>query len=73
MVLTEPEIQRHNETEQCDLCYKKFTNDKVLDHCHATGKYRGTLCRQCNMSLGKLGDDLDLIIKKLKKYKKAGR
>jgi hypothetical protein len=70
-VLTESEIQRHNDTDKCDLCSKNFTNDKVLDHCHDTGKYRGTLCRQCNTSLGKLGDDLDLIIKKIKEYKKG--
>lgn len=72
-ILTEEDVQRHNDTTSCDLCDKQFTNDKVLDHCHNTGKYRGTLCRQCNTSLGKLGDDLDLIIKKLKEYKKAGK
>jgi hypothetical protein len=29
-----------------------------VDHCHTTGKLRGTLCDQCNMGLGNLGDSL---------------
>lgn len=30
----------------------------VLDHCHATGKFRGWLCSPCNLGIGKLGDAL---------------
>lgn len=71
--ITEAQIELHNKTTNCGLCYKEFTNDKVLDHCHKTGKVRGTICRQCNTSLGKLGDDIDLIIRKLRNYKKNGR
>ena len=26
----------------------------VLDHCHASGRNRGTICTPCNVSLGKL-------------------
>jgi hypothetical protein len=28
----------------------------VLDHCHATGNFRGWLCRRCNIGIGGLGD-----------------
>ena len=32
--------------------------DKLfIDHCHVSNKYRGWICRQCNCSIGGLGDD----------------
>lgn len=68
--LTAEDIDTYNKQSNCQICNKEFDNDKVLDHCHTTGNYRGALCRQCNASLGKLGDDIDLIISRLKKYKK---
>jgi hypothetical protein len=27
------------------------------DHCHQTGKFRGWLCRKCNLMLGNAEDD----------------
>jgi hypothetical protein len=29
-----------------------------MDHDHTTDEFRGWLCRQCNVSIGGLGDDL---------------
>jgi len=29
-----------------------------LDHCHATGKFRGLLCEQCNLAIGNFHDDV---------------
>lgn len=74
IIITEEELKHHYQLTHCELCSRNFDNDlKNLDHCHKTGKYRGTICRQCNTSLGKLGDDLDLIIKRLTNYKKIMR
>lgn len=67
--ITEDQIQRHEATTECDLCNNYIVGAKQLDHCHATGKYRGTLCKECNTGLGKLGDDLDLIIERVTAYR----
>ena len=34
--------------EICHICDQKLDNDKVRDHCHFTGKYRGTAHDYCN-------------------------
>jgi hypothetical protein len=70
VIISEKEIDRHNNTEVCDFCGNTIFGSKQLDHCHETGKYRGTLCRECNTGLGKLGDDLDLILERVISYKK---
>ena len=36
---------------ECYACGKEFDGDKVRDHCHYTGKYRGALHSQCNLRL----------------------
>ncbi len=45
------------EPKICELCRKVPEGKLCLDHCHATGKFRGWLCRSCNMAIGKLGDN----------------
>jgi Recombination endonuclease VII len=42
--------------QACQICRRE--GPTVLDHCHATGAFRGWLCRDCNIGLGRLGDDL---------------
>mgnify|MGYP001596233457 CR=1 FL=1 len=34
----------------------------VVDHCHRTGVVRGLLCRQCNTSIGQVGDCVDKLL-----------
>ena len=67
--LTENDIDRHSNTNYCEICENVLLKDKVMDHCHKTGKYRGTLCRQCNAAIGKLGDCLDVVISRVSGYK----
>ena len=33
----------------CHICENPLNNDKVRDHCHLTGRYRGAAHRQCNL------------------------
>ena len=53
--LTEEEESYKNQ-ELCQICDKEFYTDnnkeirKVRDHCHYTGKYRGTAHRKCNLN-----------------------
>lgn len=70
VVLEERDLAAFNNTDSCEICGKSFLKvKKNLDHCHETGVYRGALCLDCNTSLGKLGDNLDLVINRLKKYR----
>ena len=39
----------------------------VLDHNHATGKFRGWLCNKCNSALGWLSDDV-IILRRAVEY-----
>ena len=52
--LTKKEEENHNNKKFCYICKKEFdTNDKknykVRDHCHYTGKYRGSAHNICNL------------------------
>lgn len=52
----------------CQVC---GTSDNVyIDHDHATGKFRGVLCRECNSALGQMHDD-PALIRRLAEYVEA--
>jgi hypothetical protein len=42
----------------CAICGAEG-KELVYDHDHVTGKFRGWLCHDCNLGLGKLGDTAD--------------
>lgn len=45
----------------CEVCGS--TTNLCIDHDHATGKVRGTLCSRCNHALGLMKDNHENIIK----------
>ena len=51
-----------NQGGGCAICGD--TSSKLcVDHCHSSGKVRGILCDDCNLSLGKMGDDANRLRK----------
>lgn len=46
----------------CAICKRPPAKERlVVDHCHASGRVRGLLCRNCNSGIGKLGDSIETL------------
>ena len=43
MVFTEEDEKQFNKASDCWICGEELGNDRVRDHCHYTGRYRGPL------------------------------
>lgn len=43
----------------------------AVDHDHETGEIRGLLCQRCNMALGLLGDDVEVLKNTIKYLEEA--
>ena len=53
MVFGKKEEERSYEETKCWICNKEFNDDKVRDHCHFTGRYRGAAHNKCNLNYKK--------------------
>ena len=62
----EKEFQKANE---CHICNKKYNeNDvRVRDHCHITGKYRGSAHQDCNLNF-RITEKIPVIFHNLRGY-----
>ena len=61
-------VQRYMEIHEkqdgkCAICEKEPTTKRGLhtDHCHITGNVRGLLCHGCNIAIGNLKHDVNLL------------
>ena len=79
--ITLKQYKEYNKSDICHICKKELLpEDKVCDHCHFTGEYRGPAHRNCNLQCRKpmiipvifhnlQGYDAHLFIKRLSKIK----
>ena len=51
--LTKKEQLSFDKAETCHICSKELKDDKVRDHCHFTGQYRGAAHNSCNLQCRK--------------------
>ena len=53
LVMTEDDEQRFTTMDGCHICGNKYTDKDVhvRDHCHITGKFRGSAHQECNLKL----------------------
>jgi Recombination endonuclease VII len=47
----------------CECCGERPLRTLHLDHDHRTGAFRGWLCVKCNTAIGKLGDDIEGVLR----------
>ena len=76
IIITDEEEKEFNKASDCWICGEYLDNDRVRDHCHYTGRYRGPAHNICNLKYSKpnsvsvffhnlAGYDSHLFIKKL--------
>ena len=51
--MTKYDEEEFQKAKACHICDKQYTDDaiRVRDHCHITGKYRGSAHQDCNLKL----------------------
>ena len=54
--LTHAEKISFDKAKTCHICKKELFTDKVRDHCHFTGQYRGAAHNSCNLQCKKTID-----------------
>ena len=53
LVMTEVDEQNFKTMDGCHICGERYTDKdvRVRDHCHITGKFRGSAHQECNLKL----------------------
>ena len=51
IIMAEEDKQDFENDNICRYCDKYFESDKVRDHCHLTGEYRGPAHNECNLQV----------------------
>ena len=49
--MTDEDEEDYRNNNVCRFCEKEILSDKVRDHCHLTGKYRGPSHSKCNINV----------------------
>ena len=51
IIMTQEDEEDHENNNTCRFCGKNIESDKVRDHCHLTGRYRGPAHSKCNINV----------------------
>ena len=51
IIMTDDNEDEYRNNNVCRYCEKNIDCDKVRDHCHLTGKYRGPAHSKCNINV----------------------
>ena len=68
--MTDEDEESFQRAEECHICKRPYiTSDdvRVRDHCHVTGKYRGSAHRDCNLNYS-ITDKIPVVFHNLKGY-----
>ena len=49
--MSEEDEENYNSTITCWICEKNIEEDKVRDHCHIRGNFRGAAHKEYNLQL----------------------
>ena len=68
-ILTKNDDINFKNAGKCYICNKKYSekDNRVRDHCHITGKYRGSAHQDCNINY-RLTDKMPVIFHNLRGY-----
>ena len=69
LVMTKKDNEDFENSTKCWICDNDYIDNdvKVRDHCHITGKYRGSAHRDCNINV-KLNHKIPVVFHNLKNY-----
>ena len=67
LIMTNEDEEIYNNSQICWICKEELNTDKVRDHCHVTGKFRGAAHNKCNLKL-RIPRKLPIIFHNLQEY-----
>ena len=60
--MTSDDVAAFEKATECHICNKQYTSEdiRVRDHCHITGKFRGSAHQECNLKLTLNPDEIKI-------------
>ena len=67
--MTKDDEEKFQKADECHICEQKYNEKdvRVRDHCHITGKYRGSAHQDCNLNF-QITDKIPVIFHNLRGY-----
>lgn len=68
MIITPEQEKSFRQAEKCHICEMDLKDDRVRDHCHITGLYRGASHNDCNINFNYSKIKTPVVFHNLKRY-----